>query len=79
VQLHQPGRASRLLPVPQPHFCRAALAAFGAQDIIALVRSHGIPFHEKTLGQLFCDDSAADIIDMLGRECERARCTGRGR
>lgn len=52
-----------------PHFCRSALARYGAQDFIKLVRKHGIGFHEKTLGQLFCDDSAQQIIDMLIDEC----------
>jgi predicted Rossmann fold flavoprotein len=53
-----------------PHFCRSALAQFGAQDFIKRVESHGIRYHEKTLGQLFCDDSAQDIIAMLKRECD---------
>ncbi|MFO1339358.1 MAG: NAD(P)/FAD-dependent oxidoreductase [Burkholderiaceae bacterium] len=52
-----------------PHFCRSALARYGAGDFIALVRRHGIGFHEKHKGQLFCDDSAEDIIAMLLREC----------
>ena len=50
-------------------FCRAALARFTSQDFIALVRRHGIAFHEKHRGQLFCDDSAQRIIDMLLAEC----------
>ena len=52
-----------------PHFCRSALARYTAQDFIKLVRKHGIGFHEKTLGQLFCDDSAQQIIDLLIDEC----------
>jgi hypothetical protein len=53
-----------------PHFCRSALARYGAADFIALVKRHGIAFHEKHRGQLFCDHSAEDIIAMLLRECE---------
>ncbi len=48
-----------------PHFARSALARYTAQDFIALVRQHGIAFHEKTLGQLFCDGSARQIVAML--------------
>ena len=55
-----------------PHFCRSALARYTPQDFIKLVDSHGIKWHEKTLGQLFCDDSAVQIIDMLKIECDRA-------
>ena len=55
-----------------PHFCRSALARYTPQDFIKLVESHGIKWHEKTLGQLFCDDSAVQIIDMLKIECDRA-------
>jgi hypothetical protein len=53
-----------------PDFCRSSLARFSAQDFIALVQHHGIAWHEKTLGQLFCDDSAQRIIDLLRNECE---------
>src|ERR1700749_3579628 len=52
-----------------PHFAKSALARYTPRDIIALVDKHGIPYHEKTLGQLFCDRSAKDIIRMLEREC----------
>ena len=52
-----------------PHFCRSALARFTPEDFIALVRRHGIAYHEKALGQLFCDDSSAQIIEMLEAEC----------
>jgi hypothetical protein len=48
-----------------PHFARSALARYTAQDFISLVRSHGIAFHEKTLGQLFCDGKATRIVAML--------------
>ena len=48
-----------------PHFCKSALSRYTQRDFIKLVEKHKIPFHEKTLGQLFCDGSAVDIIDML--------------
>ena len=53
-----------------PHFCRSALARYTSQDFIALVQRHRIAFHEKHRGQLFCDDSSQQIIDLLLRECE---------
>jgi predicted Rossmann fold flavoprotein len=53
-----------------PHFCRSALARYTAQDFIALVQRHRIAFHEKHRGQLFCDDSSQQIIDLLLRECD---------
>ena len=56
-----------------PGFCRSALARFTPQDFIALVEKHGIPYHEKTLGQQFCDGSSGEIICMLLRECAEAR------
>jgi predicted Rossmann fold flavoprotein len=52
-----------------PHFCRSALSRYTSQDFIALVKRHRIPFHEKHKGQLFCDRSAEDIIQMLKAEC----------
>jgi hypothetical protein len=52
-----------------PHFAKSALARFTPSDIIAMVEKHGIRYHEKTLGQLFCDRSAHDIVTMLEREC----------
>ena len=55
-----------------PHFCKSALARFTADDFIDLVVEHGIPFHEKKLGQLFCDESAEQIIEMLRKECDAA-------
>jgi len=54
-----------------PDFCRSALARYSARDFIALVERHGIPYHEKKLGQLFCDNKAHDIIAMLKAECDR--------
>ena len=55
-----------------PHFCRSALARFTPQDFIVLVEKHGIPYHEKKLGQLFCDGSSQQIIDLLRQECDAA-------
>ena len=55
-----------------PHFCRSALARFTPQDFIGLVEKHRIGYHEKTLGQLFCDSSARQIVAMLLAECEAA-------
>ena len=52
-----------------PHFAKSALARFTPSDIIAMVEKHGIRYHEKTLGQLFCDRSSHDIVTMLEREC----------
>jgi predicted Rossmann fold flavoprotein len=52
-----------------PHFAKSALARYTPADFIALVEKHGIPYHEKTLGQLFCDRSARDILGMLEEEC----------
>ena len=55
-----------------PHFCKSALARYTPQDFIALVEKHRIPYHEKTLGQLFCDGSAREIVAMLEEECRAA-------
>jgi hypothetical protein len=52
-----------------PNFCRSALSRYTPQDFVALVSKHGIPFHEKHKGQLFCDRSADDLIQMLLAEC----------
>lgn len=52
-----------------PHFAKSALARYTPADFIALVEKHRIPYHEKTLGQLFCDHSAQDILGMLEKEC----------
>ena len=52
-----------------PHFCKSALARYTQHDFIALVEKHGIAYHEKTLGQLFCDGSARQIVAMLLAEC----------
>lgn len=81
VRISGGGRANftnRDIDVRQPHrhfvgenpqFCRSALSRYTPADFIALVQRHGIPFHEKHKGQLFCDRSAADLIDMLLAEC----------
>lgn len=58
-----------------PHFCRSALSRYTPQDFIALVQRHGIGFHEKHKGQLFCDRSADDLIQMLLRECDAGGVT----
>jgi predicted Rossmann fold flavoprotein len=54
------------------HFCKSALSQYTQQDFIGMVERHGISFHEKKLGQLFCDESAQQIIDMLLEECRIA-------
>lgn len=53
-----------------PHFAVSALSRYTPDDFIALVESHGIAYHEKTLGQLFCDHSSKEIIEMLLKECQ---------
>ncbi|MBC2668378.1 NAD(P)/FAD-dependent oxidoreductase [Novosphingobium piscinae] len=55
-----------------PHFAKSALGRYTAQDFLALVERHGIAWHEKTLGQLFCDGSARQIVDLLAGECAAA-------
>lgn len=81
VRISGGGRANftnRDIDVRQPHrhfvgenpqFCRSALSRYTPANFIALVQKHGIPFHEKHKGQLFCDRSAGDLIDMLLAEC----------
>ncbi|MEY8214915.1 MAG: NAD(P)/FAD-dependent oxidoreductase [Colwellia sp.] len=54
-----------------PHFCKSALSQYTQWDFISLVEKYKIPYHEKTLGQLFCDDSAKEIVAMLVSECEQ--------
>lgn len=56
-----------------PHFAKSALARFTPHDFLALVKKHRIPYHEKTLGQLFCDNSANDITNHLESECRAAK------
>src|SRR6266699_1904229 len=55
-----------------PHFAKSALAAYTPTDFIGLVEKNGIAYHEKTLGQLFCDGSAQQIVNMLESECRDA-------
>jgi predicted Rossmann fold flavoprotein len=54
-----------------PHFCKSALTRYTSSDFISLVRKHGIAYHEKTLGQLFCNGSSERIIDLLLKECRQ--------
>src|SRR5271166_3486336 len=56
-----------------PHFCKSALSRYTPRDFIAVVERHRIRYHEKTLGQLFCDGSAREILEMLLGECAAAR------
>ncbi len=53
-----------------PHFAKSALSRYTPADFIALVEKHHVPYHEKTLGQLFCDRSAEDIVSLLESECQ---------
>ena len=69
-------RADRYLSA-NPHFARSALARFTPADFLGMVERHRIPWHEKTLGQLFCDRSARDILGMLLAECAAAGVTVR--
>ncbi|MFT7144213.1 MAG: putative Rossmann fold flavoprotein [Alphaproteobacteria bacterium] len=55
------------------HFCKSAFGRYTQDDFIALVSKHGIKFHEKKLGQQFCDESAQQIVDMLIKECDNAK------
>jgi len=55
-----------------PHFCKSALARYTQWDFIEMVGRHGVPYHEKKLGQLFCDNKASDILGMLSDECQQA-------
>jgi len=55
-----------------PHFCKSALSRYTQWDFLALIDQYNIPFHERSHGQLFCDDSAKDILNMLLAECTKA-------
>ncbi len=55
-----------------PHFCKSALARYTQWNFIEMVSRHGVPYHEKKLGQLFCDNKSSDILEMLLDECGRA-------
>ena len=67
-------RADRYLSA-NPHFAKSALSRYTPRDFIALVERYGIAWHEKTLGQLFCDGSAQQIVDMLVDECKAGDVT----
>lgn len=56
-----------------PHFIKSALASYSQHDFIALIESHGIQYHEKTLGQLFCNGSAVQIIELFLQDCKKAK------
>jgi predicted Rossmann fold flavoprotein len=58
-----------------PHFAKSALGRYSARDLLTLVERYGIAWHEKTLGQLFCDGSARQIVDMLSEECAQGGVT----
>lgn len=60
-----------------PHFCKSALSRYTPQDFLALLQRYGVRWHEKHKGQLFCDDSAEQIIDLLKRECDAAKVSWR--
>ena len=65
--------AANFVTSGSPHFCKSALARFTPLDFIALVEKHGIAYHEKKLGQLFCDFSSKEIVEMLEAECAAAK------
>src|ERR1700750_2776653 len=67
------GTAAKNFISSNPHFAKSALARYTPADFIALVERHGIRYHEKKLGQLFCNESSRQIIEMLLGECEDAR------
>ena len=56
-----------------PHFCKSALSRYSSWDFITLVKQHHIPYHERDLGKLFCNNSAKDIVNMLLAECEKVK------
>lgn len=58
-----------------PHFCKSALNRYTQWDFVSLMESHDIPYHEKKAGQLFCDRSSKDVVELLLQECERAGVT----
>src|ERR687890_1403834 len=65
------GTAAKNFISSNPHFAKSALARYTPADFVALVERHRIPYHEKKLGQLFCDGSSRQIIQMLLDECAR--------
>ena len=75
VQFHQSPHRARPLSLGQPAFRQIGARPLHAADFIALVERHGIAWHEKTLGQLFCDGSAQQIVAMLLDECDAGGVT----
>ncbi|NVD44797.1 NAD(P)/FAD-dependent oxidoreductase [Qipengyuania atrilutea] len=69
-------RAAERFLSANPHFAKSALSRYPAREFLALVERYGIAWHEKTLGQLFCDGSARQIVDMLLAECAAAKAAG---
>jgi len=65
--------AANFVSSGSPHFCKSALARFTPADFIALVEKHRIAYHEKKLGQLFCDFSSREIVELLQKECDAVR------
>lgn len=65
--------AANFVTSGSPHFCKSALARFSPMDFISLVEKHGIAYHEKKLGQLFCDESSRQVVEMLETECALAK------
>ena len=55
-----------------PHFCKSALSRFTPHDFIVMLEKHGIKYHEKEPGQLFCNENSAEIVNMLHKECKEA-------
>ena len=70
------GHAQERFLSANPHFAKSALGRYTPQDFIDLVIAHSIAFHEKTLGQLFCDGSARQIVEMLMAECDKSVASG---
>ena len=75
LQLHQPLSRPEAFLSANPHFCKSALARYTQHDFIALVEKHRIAWHEKTLGQLFCDGSARQIVGHAARRMRRRRAS----
>ena len=72
MQFHQPETSADNFISANPHFCKSALARYTPADFVSLVEKHGITYHEKKLGQLFCDGSSRQIIEMLLTEARTA-------
>jgi len=72
LQFHQPAHGPENFFSANPHFAKSTLARYTPADFVRLVEKHRIPYHEKKLGQLFCDRAASDITAMLEQECRDA-------